>query len=81
MNAPNTTSQSRSSTMQSKVAGKAPEPVPAPVMNLLDFDDTEPAPGAGANAPAATNKALPALASNGMLHCFLLISVMLMYIC
>jgi len=34
-------------------------------MNLLDFDDTEPAPAAGsppASATAATNKALPALA-------------------
>jgi epsin len=52
-----TTSQTRSSTTQSKAAGKAPERAPEPVMNLLDFDDTEPAPAA-----AATNKALPALA-------------------
>ena len=37
-------------------------------MNLLDFDDTETPPAAGGSAPgsavAATNKALPALASN-----------------
>ncbi|KAF8495706.1 hypothetical protein F5888DRAFT_1709405 [Russula emetica] len=60
-----TTSQTRSSTTQSKAAGKAPEPAPAPLMNLLDFDDTEPAPAAGSaptSATAATNKALPALA-------------------
>jgi epsin len=60
-----TTSQTRLSTAQSKAAGKAPEPAPEPVMNLLDFDDTEPVPAAGsppASATAATNKALPALA-------------------
>jgi len=60
-----TTSQTRSSTTQSKAAGKAPEPATEPVMNLLDFDDTEPAPAAGSapgSAAAATNKALPALA-------------------
>jgi epsin len=60
-----TTGQTLSSTAQSKAAGKAPEPAPEPVMNLLDFDDSEPAPAAGsgpASATAATNKALPALA-------------------
>ena len=60
-----TKSQTRSSTTQSKAAGKAPEPAPAPIMNLLDFDDTEPAPAADSpheSATAATNKALPALA-------------------
>jgi epsin len=58
-----TTSQTRSSTTQSKAAGKAPEPAPEPVMNLLDFDDSEPALAAGsASAAVATNKALPALA-------------------
>lgn len=58
-----TTSQIRSPTTQSKATGKAPEPVPAPVMNLLDFDDSEPA--AGSSAAAATEKALPALAPLG----------------
>ncbi|KAF8470914.1 hypothetical protein DFH94DRAFT_637373 [Russula ochroleuca] len=65
-NAPNATSQTRSSSTPSRATGKAPEPASAPVMNLLDFDDTEPAPAAGGSAPssatAATNKALPALA-------------------
>jgi epsin len=73
-NTSTTTSQTRSSTTQSKAAGKAPEPTPAPIMNLLDFDDSEPAPAAGStptSGAAATNKALPALASlaineNGM---------------
>ncbi|KAI0261974.1 hypothetical protein BC834DRAFT_893487 [Gloeopeniophorella convolvens] len=46
--------------VQTKAAAKAPEPAPAPVMNLLDFDD-EPAPVASTSVPA-TNKALPALA-------------------
>ena len=61
------TAQSRSarpSTTHSKVAGKAPEPAPAPVMNLLDLND-EPGPVAGGSATmstaAATDKALPAL--------------------
>ncbi|KAI0272899.1 hypothetical protein BGY98DRAFT_1000735 [Russula aff. rugulosa BPL654] len=65
-NTSTTTSQTRSSTTQSKAAGKAPEPTPAPVVNLLDFDDSEPAPAAGGtptSGAAATNKALPALAS------------------
>lgn len=57
-----TTSQIRSPTTQSKATGKAPEPVPAPVMNLLDFDDEPPA---GSSAAAATEKALPALAPLG----------------
>jgi len=65
-NAATTTSQTRSSTTQSKAAGKAPEAPPAPVLNLLDLDDTEPVPAPGASAPASaattTNKALPTLA-------------------
>ena len=60
-NASNTTSQTRSSATQSKASSKAPESAPAPVLNLLDFDDTEPASAAPASATAATNKALPAL--------------------
>jgi epsin len=54
----------RSYITQSKAAGKVPEPVPAPVMNLLDLDDTEPGPTASGSATmsaAATDKALPAL--------------------
>jgi hypothetical protein len=64
-----TTSQPRSSTTQSKALGKAPEPVPAPIMNLLDFDDNEPGAGsstAGATTSAAKEKALPALAPLGI---------------
>ena len=57
-----TTSQARSPTTQSKVTGKAPEPASAPIMNLLDFDDSESAPAAGSAPASATNKALPALA-------------------
>ncbi|KAI0298149.1 hypothetical protein B0F90DRAFT_1735375 [Multifurca ochricompacta] len=60
------TASTRPPTTQSKAAGKAPEPAPAPVMNLLDFDDNESAPASSANAPVAaatvTSKALPALA-------------------
>jgi epsin len=56
------TSQTRSPTTQSKATGKAPETVPAPVMNLLDFDDE---PAAGSSAATATEKALPALAPLG----------------
>lgn len=59
------TSQTRSSTTQSKAAGKAPEPAPAPVMNLLDFDDNEALAGSSAPAAVVADKALPALAPLG----------------
>ena len=59
------TSQTRSSTTQSKSAGKVPEPAPGPVMNLLDFDDIEGLAGSSAPASAVTEKALPALAPLG----------------
>lgn len=73
------TSQTRSSTTQSKAAGKAPELAPAPVMNLLDFDDNEGLAGSSAPAHAVTEKALPALAplgtnENGMSLIYFLIS-------
>ena len=53
------TSSTRTSTTKSKAASKAPEPTPAPVVNLLDFDDDNTA--SSANASVAVNKALPAL--------------------
>ncbi|KAH9983699.1 hypothetical protein BJV74DRAFT_849499 [Russula compacta] len=64
-NAATSTSQARSPTTQSKAAGKVPEPAPAPIMNLLDFDDSEPAAAGSATAASTTggkDKALPALA-------------------
>ncbi|KAI9451109.1 ENTH domain-containing protein [Lactarius psammicola] len=57
----NQTSSTRTLTTQSKAAGKAPEPAPAPVVNLLDFDDDNTASSANA-ASVAVNKALPSLA-------------------
>ncbi|KAN0127975.1 hypothetical protein V8E53_014229 [Lactarius tabidus] len=56
----NPTTSTRTSTAKSKAASKVPEPAPEPVVNLLDFDDDNTAPGA--NASVAVNKALPALA-------------------
>jgi epsin len=57
----NQTASTRTSTAQSKIVAKAPEPAPASVVNLLDFDDDNPAPSTGP-ASVAVNKALPALA-------------------
>ncbi|KAI9436562.1 hypothetical protein H4582DRAFT_2112028 [Lactarius indigo] len=57
----NQTTSTRTTTAQSKAAGKAPEPAPAPIVNLLDFDDDNTVPSANASS-VAVNKALPALA-------------------